>query len=88
MKKGMEATCAVCGKKFTAKSAVSKYCSDACYQNGRGARDREKYLNTTVRAQTAKAKAKAKRDAEWARIGRMMNETGLSYGQLSARGKI
>lgn len=88
MKLGTELVCPVCGQPFAVKSSAGKYCSEACYTEARNKKAREVYNKQRSIKKTAADKAKAKRAAEWTRIGKMMDETGLSYGKLVAKGMI
>lgn len=59
MKKEMR-KCAVCGKKFTPKSANAVYCSDKCYKAAKAARDKARKHTKKVAEKPAKKVVKGK----------------------------
>lgn len=59
MMKKEKRECAVCGKKFTPKTANSKYCSEKCYKKQKAILDKNRKAKAKVNEPLVKSKKKA-----------------------------
>lgn len=80
--------CEQCGMSFTPSGRGQKYCTRECRRRAEKnrANDRMRELNAETKAMKKKPPRPAPTD--WAAIGRLMAETGKSYGRLRAEGKL
>ena len=80
MRKPMIKTCAICGKKFVAKSGRQEYCSKACQAARHVGEPSAKDLRTKIESEK-RAGISYKQISEVAREAR---ERGMSYGRYVA----
>lgn len=80
--------CEQCGRNFTPSVRSQKYCTRECRRRAEKdrANDRMRDLNAETKAIQKKSPRPAATD--WKAIGRLMAETGKSYGQLQTEGRI
>ena len=73
-KKTNTTKCAVCGKKFAAKTANSLYCSDACYKKGKAAKDKARKMADKKAPVAVKCKEKVVLGKKLAKAGKPVCE--------------
>ena len=90
----MKANCAICGREFEKTKNIQVYCSEECQRIGKNVKEQERYLKNKAENEKAlelvqKPKPMAPRPkTDWKAIGRLMEETGKTYGKLVAEGRI
>ena len=81
--------CPQCGINFTPASRSQAYCTRECRRRAQRERANERMheLNAEITACKPKPRPVSPK-TDWKAIGRLMAETGKSYGQLQAEGRI
>lgn len=81
--------CPHCGKSFETRCTFQIYCCTECQKTAdnakRSARRKELEKENPIKP---KQKKKAKSGTDWAAIGRICKENGVTYGVAVARGLI
>lgn len=80
--------CVVCGKDFMPNAGMRKCCSDECSRIRTSEQSREHKRKIRQGIIKPKTRKKAKKKTDWKAIGKLMKESGLTYGQLQARGML